>query len=162
MINNYSKGMCIFLHGEKCIVCGKAGERHHIIFKCDKGIDFPLNYVYLCAEHHRGKNGPHKNRKIDLTYKLELQKKLGEILKKEFYSVDELTRLLELNNSQVKTICKNFKYCKEGYKKADILKRLMGGKLYYDVMLDEYYDSSWNISEEFEDLNYNMGKSTVS
>lgn len=153
--------MCILLHGEKCIVCGKEGERHHIIFKSDKGIDFPLNYVYLCAEHHRGKNGPHKNRKIDLTYKLQLQKKLGVILEKEYYCADELIKLLELNNSQVKTICKSFKHYKEGYKKTEIIKHLMGGRLYYDVMLDDYYDSSWNISEDFEDLDYLIRKSTV-
>lgn len=151
MVNYYiTLGMCIFLRGEKCLVCGKTGEKHHIIFKSEKGIEFTLNYIYLCSEHHRGKNGPHRNRKIDLTYKLQLQEKLGEILSKEYYSIDELTKLLELNNSQAKTIFKNFKSYKEGYRKTDIIKHLMGGRLYFEVMLDDYYDSSWNINENFE------------
>lgn len=142
--------MYLFLQSENCVVCGKVGERHHIVYKSEKGIDFSLNYIYLCSEHHRGKNGPHKNKKIDLTYKLQFQEKLRNILQKEYYSLEELTKLLTLNNSHAKTIFKNFKYYKEGYKTSDIIKRLMGGKLYYDVMLDEYYDSSWNILEEVE------------
>lgn len=148
--------MNLFLQGENCVVCGKAGERHHIVYKSEDGIDFPLNYIYLCSEHHRGKSGPHRNKKIDLTYKLQFQKKLLNILKKEYYSLEELARLLEMNTSHAKTIFKDFRLYKEGYKTSEIIKRLMGGKLYYDVMLDDYYDNSWNILEEFE---YNFLKS---
>jgi hypothetical protein len=137
------------LQDEKCIVCGKVGEKHHIIFKCEGGLDFPLNYVYLCAEHHRGKNSPHRNKKVDMAYKLKFQNQLHKILVKKYYFMDELMKLLLLNPSQARTICKKFKLYKEGYKKEDIVKRLMGGKLYYDFMLDEHYDESWNIVDDF-------------
>lgn len=140
------------MHDEKCIVCGKAGEKHHIIFKSEGGLDIPMNYVYLCAEHHRGKNSPHRNKKIDIGYKLEFQKKLHKTLIKDYYSMDELMKLLLLNPSQARTICKKFKLYKEGYKKEDMIKRLMGGKIYHYIMLDEYYDESWNIFDNFMEI----------
>lgn len=46
-------------------------------------------------------------------------------------------------------VYKDFKLYKEGYRKKDIVKRIMGGKLYYDYMLDDNYDESWN---EFDNL----------
>jgi len=145
------------LQNEKCVVCGKAGEKHHIIFKCEGGLDFPLNYIYLCAEHHRGKKSPHRNRRINLMYKLEFQTKLKNILAKDYYSMDEIIKTLSLNPSQGRSICKKFKIYKEGYKREDIIKRLMGGKFYYDFMLDEFYDDSWNISNDFiDDLDLNL------
>lgn len=131
------------------MVCGKTGEKHHVIFKCEGGLDFPLNYIYLCAEHHRGKNSPHRNKKINLIYKLGFQNKLNSILVKNYYSMYELINILSLNPSQARNICKKFKLYKEGYKREDIIKRLMGGKFYYDFMLDEFYDDSWNIADDF-------------
>lgn len=133
------------MQDHKCIVCGKPAEKHHIIFKCEGGLDFPLNYVYLCSEHHRGKRSPHRNRKINISYKLKFQNELYTILVKRYYFMDEFERLLMLNPSQARTICKKFKLYKEGYKREDIIKRLMGGKLYYKFMLDDDYDESWNL-----------------
>lgn len=137
------------MQNEKCVVCGKTGEKHHIIFKCEGGLDFPLNYIYLCSEHHRGKRSPHRNKKINLRYKLEFQNKLNSILTKDYYFMDEIMKILFLNSSQARSICKKFKLYKEGYKREDIIKRLMGGKFYYNFMLDEFYDDSWNISDDF-------------
>ncbi|WP_010240015.1 HNH endonuclease signature motif containing protein [Clostridium arbusti] len=137
------------MQNKKCVVCGKPGEKHHIIFKSEGGLDFPLNYIYLCSEHHRGKKSPHRNKKINLMYKLEFQNKLNNILTKKYYFMNEIMKILFLNSSQVKSICKKFKLYKEGYKREDIIKRLMGGKVYYDFMLDEFYDDSWNIVDDF-------------
>ena len=150
--------MCLFLQREECIVCGKKGEKHHIVFKSQNGLDFPLNYVYLCSEHHRGKNGPHKNRIVDIGYKLEMQEKLYKILNKEFYNIEQLMQLLNLNYSQAKTICKKHKLSKEGYKKSEIIKTLMGDTIYYEFMLDEYYDNSWQINEDFENTYFALGE----
>lgn len=130
------------LRGEKCVVCGKDGERHHIVYKSQGGLDFPLNYVYLCDEHHRGINGPHKNRKIDLKYKLAMQKKIEELLPNEYYKLKDLIRLLQINQRQAKSMTKNFKLYKEGYKTKDVIKRIMGGVFYYEDMLNDYYDES--------------------
>ncbi|MCR3760124.1 HNH endonuclease [Clostridium felsineum] len=137
------------MRGEKCVVCGKDGERHHIVYKSQGGLDFPLNYVYLCDEHHRGINGPHKNRKVDLYYKLQMQKQLCSILTNEYYKIKDLIKLLQINQRQAKIMTRNFKLYKEGYSKKDIIKRIMGGAFYYKDMLKDYYDESlYSLLEE--------------
>lgn len=137
----------------KCIICGKEGEKHHIVFKSQGGLDIPINYIYLCSEHHRGKNGPHKNNKVDIIYKLKLQDKLEKILYKDYYLKKELGDILKINQKQVQMLINDLKKYKKGYNKLEILKKLMGGKLYYKYMLDDFYDESWNV---FEDEIYNL------
>lgn len=124
----------------KCEVCGKPADKHHIVYRSQGGVDFPLNFKYLCSEHHRGKLGPHKNRKIDLEYKIEMQYNINKCLYKEFYTLDELMLLLEINKGMLKRLLKDFRLYKEGYKKSDIIYRLMGKKIYTENMLEEYYD----------------------
>ncbi|WP_123054204.1 HNH endonuclease [Clostridium sp. JN-1] len=124
----------------KCEVCGKQADKHHIVYRSQGGIDFPINFKYLCSEHHRGKNGPHKNRQLDLKYKLEMQEKLEKILSKEFYTIDELVTLLKINKGMLKRLLKEYKLYKEGYRRLDIIYRLMGRKLYTKDMLEDYCD----------------------
>ncbi|MBV4419897.1 HNH endonuclease [Clostridium tyrobutyricum] len=124
----------------KCEICGKLADKHHIVYRSQGGVDFPLNFKYLCSEHHRGKNGPHKSRKIDLEYKLELQYKLEKLLYKEFYTLDELVKLIQINKGMLKKLLREYKLYKEGYKSVDVIFRLMGRKKYTQYMLEEYYD----------------------
>lgn len=124
----------------KCEVCGGLAEVHHIVNKCEGGIDYPLNYKYLCSKHHRGKNGPHKNWRLDVKYKLELQNELKEILVKDYYNICELERLLHINKNKLKRMFKSNKTYKEGYKREDIIFKLMGEKIYNHNMLEIYDD----------------------
>lgn len=124
----------------KCEICGRQADIHHIVHKNEGGLDFPLNYKYLCSEHHRGKQGPHRNSKVDLEYKLELQDRLERMLEKEFYTVEELTDMLNLNKTKVKKFFKELKLHKEGYEKEDIIFRLMGRHTYNEYMLEDYYE----------------------
>jgi hypothetical protein len=124
----------------KCEICGRQGDIHHIVHRHEGGLDFPLNYKYLCSEHHRGKFGPHRNNKVDIEYKLELQNKLRTLLSNDFYTKDHLIELLDLNKCKVKKFFKDLKVYKEGYKSEDIIFRLMGRKQYDEFMLEDYYD----------------------
>lgn len=124
----------------KCEVCSRQADIHHIVHKNEGGLDFPLNYKYLCPEHHRGKQGPHRNSKIDIEYKLEMQEKLRNILNKNFYTMEELIIILDLNKTRAKKFFKDLKLFKEGYKKEDIIYRLMGRKIYDEQMLEDYYE----------------------
>lgn len=121
-------------------MCGKAADIHHIVHKCEGGLDFPLNYKYLCGEHHRGKHGPHRDSSTDIEYKLELQDKLQQVLYKKYYGFDELIDVLELNKSKAKRILKELKLYKEGYDTEDIIYKLMGSKKYEEYMMHEYKD----------------------
>lgn len=124
----------------KCEICGKEADIHHIVHKSEGGLDFPANYKYLCSKHHRGKYGPHRDNKIDITYKLELQENLDDLLYKEFFSMEELILLLGLNKSKARKLFKDFRLYKEGFKKSEIIFRLMGKHCYNENMLDDYID----------------------
>lgn len=124
----------------KCEICSREADIHHIVHKNQGGLDFPLNYKCLCPEHHRGKYGPHRDSKVDLEYKLDLQYRLDRLLEKNFYTVEELIDILSLNKTKAKKFFKELKLYKEGYKKDDIIYRLMGKAQYNEYMLEDYYD----------------------
>lgn len=115
---------------EDCEICGRAAEKHHIIFKSQGGLDFPLNFKYLCFEDHKGNKGPHCCRKTDLSYKVELQRKLEVLLNKKYYTENEIRKLIGLNKKQADMIFRKFKIYPEGFSRNEILMRLMGGRLY--------------------------------
>jgi len=120
-----------------CEVCGKPADKHHIVYKSQGGIEFPLNFRYLCSKHHRGEMGPHKNRRLDLEYKLNMQRQLEEILINEFYPIEELELLLNINKGIIKRLFTKYKLNDKGFKKKDIIFRLMGLKQYDEKMLLE-------------------------
>ena len=121
----------------QCEVCGKPADKHHIVYKSQGGIEFPLNFRYLCALHHRGNMGPHKNRRLDLEYKLNMQRSLEDILIEEIYHIEELVPLLNINKGMIKRLFKEYKQDDKGFRKADIIFRLMGRKKYDEKMLLE-------------------------
>lgn len=114
----------------ECEICGRDAEKHHIVFKSQGGLDFELNYKKLCFEHHKGNDGPHNCRKTDLKYKIELQRKLQDLLTKKYYTEEEIRELIDLNKKQADKIFKRFMLYSEGYDKDEIIRRLMGGRLY--------------------------------
>lgn len=118
-----------------CEICNAPADIHHIVHRSEGGLDIELNYKYLCPKHHRGKNGPHHSKEIDLKYKLELQNKLFYILKKEYYSFKEIASELNIPNNTLKRITRNLKIYKEGYRKIDIITQIMGGQLYSEDMI---------------------------
>ena len=132
----------------KCEVCGNPADKHHIVYKSQGGIEFPLNFRYLCTLHHRGKTGPHKNRRLDLEFKIDMQQKLENILIKESYSIEELEMVLKINRGIIIRLFKEYKLKVKGvrktdipceqkdiaYKTDDIIFKLMGGKR-YDVKM---------------------------
>ena len=118
----------------QCEVCGKPADKHHIVYKSQGGIEFPLNFRYLCNLHHRGSIGPHKNRRLDLDYKFNMQKNIEAILTEEFYHIEELVSLLNINKGMIKRLFKEYKQDNKGFRKADIIFKLMGRKKYDDKM----------------------------
>jgi hypothetical protein len=119
----------------QCEVCGKPADKHHIVYKSQGGIEFPLNFRYLCTLHHRGTVGPHKNRMLDLEYKLDMQRKLENVLIKETYLIEELESLLNINKGMIQRLFKECNLNDKGIKKSDIIFRLMGRKKYDEKML---------------------------
>ena len=121
----------------QCEICGKPADKHHIVYISQGGIEFPLNFRYLCSKHHRGSSGPHKNRRLDLEYKLNMQRNLEDILIEEAYHIEELVPLLNINKGMIIRLFKQYKENGKGFRKADIIFRLMGRKKYDEKMLLE-------------------------
>ena len=119
-----------------CEICNKPADIHHIVHRSEGGLDIELNFKYLCEEHHRGKGGPHHSIETDIKYKIELQNKLYEILSKEYYSIKELSFILNASINTIKRITKNIRLYKEGFKREDIILTIMGGTLYTEEMLE--------------------------
>lgn len=127
----------------QCEICGNTADVHHIIHKSQGGLDFKLNYKYLCPLHHRGKNGPHRNIIIDFKYKLDMQYNLQKLFIKQFYTFNELLVLLSLNKNSLKKLTNHIKIYKEGYKSKDIIFEIMGKRYYSieeleDIILEKY------------------------
>lgn len=118
-----------------CEICNAEADIHHIVHRSEGGFDIELNYKYLCPSHHRGKYGPHHSKEVDLRYKLDLQNKLFCLLKKDYYSFKELAAHLNIPQNTLKRITKNCKLYKEGFKKSEIIFKIMGEKFYSEEMI---------------------------
>lgn len=116
----------------RCLVCGAPGDSHHIIHKDQGGLEYPLNRICLCERHHRGLSGPHRNADVDLKYKKALQELLMNLFPENHYREEEIRNLAQLSKSLTRTLVKNLKIYKEGYRKDDIVDFLMSGHLILD------------------------------
>jgi hypothetical protein len=119
-----------------CYVCGKKGDRHHIIHKEEGGLDYPLNRIYLCDEHHRGPHGPHKDPQVDASYKKMLYEKLHLLFEKPYYQEEEIKSTIHLSASLLRTVTKTLKRYKEGYRNLDLIDFLMSGHQISDEDLE--------------------------
>lgn len=118
---------------KECIVrgCDDEGHAHHIVYRSHGGLDNELNIIALCPYHHNlGPMSPHRNRNTDLMYKRELQEKYFELFKKDSYTIPEIAALIGI--SEKKTMKALLKVTSSAgvYKKEDVVRRLMGGRLY--------------------------------
>ena len=107
-------------------------HRHHIIFRSHGGLNIEMNYLYLCPEHHNmSKNSIHRNRAMDLKYKRELQERYFEVFSEDKYNIKEIARILKTTTERIEKRFKKVQTDPDGYMaKEDIIRKLMGGRLY--------------------------------
>lgn len=132
-----------------CKVCGNPfTELHHIVFRsqCKHMINIDINFMYLCNEHHRGNNSPHMSRKIDLKYKKQLQDKLLKLFTNEYLSIEDIKNKLNITETNANKIVKTLRIYKSGYDKFEVVKLLMGGKIYDEG--EQYQESLFNTNNE--------------
>jgi hypothetical protein len=111
--------------------CRAQGQRHHIVFRSQGGLDIDMNFKYLCAEHHNmGDRCPHRSREVDITYKIELQRKYYRLFREARYTIGRVADLIGYDKNRLEKRFKDVP-CHAGlYEKEDIIRALMGGKLY--------------------------------
>lgn len=118
-----------------CAVCGGVGtELHHIILRshCRALIHCDKNLIALCPRCHRGKNGVHQNRELDLKLKLEFQNELEMLFDKEYLTEEIINDVLRISDSALRSLLKPLKREKEGYRRLDVIRECCGGRLYGD------------------------------
>ena len=114
-----------------CEVCGAPGERHHIVFRSHGGLNIDVNYAYLCAWHHtQGPDAPHRNHWRDLLLKLRMQRDLENMLWAETYRAEEIAEIIGIGRRSLEKKMRRVPNEQGNYKREDIIKFLMGGKLY--------------------------------
>lgn len=114
-----------------CEVCGAPGERHHIVFRSHGGLNIDVNYAYLCTWHHtQGPDAPHRNHWRDLLLKLRMQRDLENMLWAETYRVEEIAEIIGIDRRSLEKKMRRVPNEQGNYKREDIIKFLMGGKLY--------------------------------
>lgn len=114
-----------------CEVCGAPGQRHHIVFRSHGGLDIDVNYAYLCAWHHtQGPDAPHRNRETDLRLKLRMQRNLENMFWRETYRIAEIAEIIGTGRRTLARRMRAVPNVQGNYKREDIIKFLMGGKLY--------------------------------
>ncbi len=105
-------------------------HKHHIVFRSQGGLDYGMNLIDLSLEDHEGSRGPHHNHEKDLQLKTELQDSLFELFSEDEYTVEEIAKALGKSKRYIE---KNFRKVNNFagiYQKEDIIRKLMGGKLY--------------------------------
>ena len=129
---------------ENCVECLKneiyrPGQGHHIISRkrAPYMTHVPINIIPLCMQHHTtSPTGIHHNKEMMLRYIQEFQLKLTLMLTKDYYTHKDLKELLECSDNSVKAITKTLFRYKEGYKKEDLIRHMMGDRNYLDEVME--------------------------
>ena len=117
----------------ECELCKlrPASEVHHIIYRsrCKALIKSNLNLISLCqqchAKIHRGKESKELNKKL----RLQFQNKLEILFDKEYLTEKEINDVLKISQTALKGLLKTLTVYKEGYKREDVIRACMGGKI---------------------------------
>lgn len=116
---------------DDCVKCGAPGHKHHIVFRSHGGLDNKLNFVNLCPEHHElGADAPHRSRKADIELKRELQEKYFELFAGDEYTVEQIAELIGMSVRKTSAAFLKVRNMAGVYMKEDVIRRLMGGRLY--------------------------------
>lgn len=129
-----------------CEVCGKPGQRHHIVFRSHGGLNIEVNYCYLCAWHHiDGPDAPHRNRETDLRLKIRMQRDLENLFWRNTYTLEEIADRIGLSKKTLAKKMRTVKHRMEDYGRKDIITFLMGGRLY--ETLQPGHETSGSVSD---------------
>jgi hypothetical protein len=117
----------------------KPGQGHHIISRkrAPYMVHVPMNIVPLCIKHHtESPTGIHHDKEMMLRYIQEFQLKLTLLLDKPYYEHKGLKELLKCSDNSIKAITKTLIRGKEGYKREDLIFRMMGNRNYLDEVIE--------------------------
>lgn len=117
---------------KECQECGWWGytEAHHRIPKGrdKRGWDFPGNLIVLCWDCHHGPTGPHQCREKARQYFYDVKAYLQGVLTERHYTPKTLAAAIQLTMKQAYKVVKLLRPAEEGYRREDIIFRLLGNR----------------------------------
>lgn len=117
-----------------CEVCGRPGHKHHIVFRSQGGMDIKVNYAYLCVYHHEyGPEAVHTCRATDLRLKVCMQRQLESMFSDTEYRIEDIAKSVECSRKKLQAAMKAVHHRNGTYRREDIIRFFMGGKLYDDL-----------------------------
>jgi AraC-like DNA-binding protein len=105
-------------------------HKHHIVFRSQGGLDISDNLINLSYEDHEGANGPHQSKEVNMRLKKDLQDDYFRMFKSDEYTVGEIAAILHKSEKYIEKHFKKVKNHAGIYKREDIIRKLMGGKIY--------------------------------
>jgi hypothetical protein len=105
-------------------------HKHHIVFRSQGGLDVEDNLIDLSFKQHEGNDGPHLSREADLKLKTDLQSYYYERFPNEEYTISEIAIILRKSERYIEKHFRKVKNFAGIYKREDIIRKLMGDKLY--------------------------------
>lgn len=125
-------------HEGKCRFCQNTWVQWHHIIEKGMGrskkvtwLDYSLNLVEVCQDDHTGLTGIHTSDIGTIRGKeleAELQAKLEHLFFKDYYNPLIIKKLLKYTDKQLRDMTKTLQFYDAGYKREDIILRLMGRK----------------------------------
>lgn len=108
---------------------------HHVVFRSQGGVDHYYSKIKIPMGFHESDRGPHKNRETDLALKREMQKELFDAFSEaDTYDIDSILLILQPENersgAKLRRQLEKTKNIAGEYKAEDIVRTLMGRKLY--------------------------------
>ena len=80
--------------------------------------------------HELGPDAPHKSRKADLELKEALQEEYFELFDEEEYTIEQIASLIGISKKKTEKAFLKVNQYAGIFQKEDIIRRLMGGRLY--------------------------------
>ena len=105
-------------------------HKHHIVFRSQGGLDTRDNLIKLTYEQHERNGSPHQSREADLVLKKQLQDYYHDRFDEDEYSIGEIAQILGKSEQYIQKHFRKVKNFAGTYKREDIIRKLMGGKLY--------------------------------
>lgn len=110
-------------------------EMHHIVYRSHGGVDHFYSKIALPAGFHKGNRGPHLNKKTDKALKEAMQKELFAAFQEfDAYDIDAILTILRPENKRscekIRRQMEKTKNIAGEYKTEDIIRTLMGGRLF--------------------------------
>jgi hypothetical protein len=120
---------------------------HHKIFKSEQRAlrDCKENIIYLCDSCHYSIHHGTNGYRLRIKLQLDFQNYLERILLKEYFTVEEIEKLLEIKYKDAYKIVKMLKrYQGNLYKREDLIREAMGGKIITESEIEKYESASYS------------------